>query len=346
MRFWRRVRSASGAVGVVALALSGSTSAGSGAYLPAHSHWDGANGDYELTACYDALATASGAGTTIGFMPFRAQDAKDYLEFDLTTSGYQLRVRRSGTWTVVTPDVKPARAPVFGVGSEMMIDLVVRGSDITLYALGPANTRGARLYHWHTTAYPHGMYIAYYTQPRWSAVWEFVHVVPLDGSTLPHDVLKLQQNALATSDPGLMTFDDPRPVSGGESNLRARATFGAPQGTTYTYTFGVSGSGSGFVDFRDPVAPNGTFFTSGFYRLHLGDGPPVLSRISGASTVAKSWTGRGGGAGTYTVALNGSAITVSGKGSLSVSDSGPKTGVRLRITPGSGQTWSWKGVAR
>jgi hypothetical protein len=343
---WRRVLSAAAASGAVALALSGSTSAGSGLYLPAHSHWDGANANYELKACYDALATASGAGTTIGFMPFRAQDAKDYLELDFTTSGYQLRVRRSGAWTAVAPDVKPARALVFGVGSEMMIDLVVNGSDITLYALTSANTRGAKLYHWHTTAYPRGAYIAYYTQPRWSAEWEFVHVTPLDGSTLPHDVLKLQQNALATTGAGLTTFDDPRPVSGGESNLQARATFGAPQGPAYTYTFGVSGSGSGYVDFRDPLSATGTFFTAGFYRLRLGDGPPVLSRISGGSTVAKTWTGRGGGAGTYTVSLNGPSITVSGKGSLSVSDSGPKTGVRVRVTPGSGQTWSWKGVAR
>ncbi|HST13522.1 MAG TPA: hypothetical protein VLJ44_01580 [Gaiellaceae bacterium] len=279
-------------------------------------------------------------------MPFRAQDAKNYLELDFTTSGYQLRVRRSGAWTVVVPDVKPARALTFGVGSEMMIDLLVKGPDITLYALGPGNTRGARLYHWYTPAYPRGAYIAYYTQPRWSAEWEFVHVVPLDGSTLPHDVLKLQQNALATTGAGLTTFDDPRPASGGESSLRARATFGAPQGAKYTYTFGVTGSGSGFVDFRDPVAANGTFFTAGFYRLRLGDGPPVLSRISGRSTVAKRWAGKGGGAGTYAVTLNGSAITVSGEGSLSVSDSGPRTGVRLRVTPGSGQTWSWKGVAQ
>lgn len=332
-------------MGAVALLLSGSTAAGSSSYLPAHSHWDGANSDYELKACYDALARVSGAGTTIGFMPFRAQDAKDYLELDFTTSGYQLRVRRSGTWTVVAPDVKPARPPVFGVGSEMMIDLVVKGSDITLYALGSSGSRGAKLYHWHTTAYPRGTYIAYYTQPRWSAEWEFVHVVPLDGGTVPHDVLKLRQNALATTGDGLTTFDDPRPVSGGESSLRARATFGAPQGPVYTYTFGVGGSGSGYVDFRDPVAANGTFFTAGYYRLHLGDGAPVLSRISGGSTVAKTWTGKGGGAGTYTVTLNGSAITVSGKGSLSVSDSGPQTGIRLRVTPGAGQTWSWKGVA-
>jgi hypothetical protein len=333
-------------VGALALVLSGSTTAASSPYLPAHSHWDGANSDYELKACYDALARASGAGTTIGFMPFRAQDAKDYLELDFTTSGYQLRVRRSGAWTMVAPDVKPARAPSFGVGSEMMIDLVVQGSDITLYALGSTGARGAKLYHWRTTAYPRGGYIAYYTQPRWSAEWEFVHVLPADGSTVPHDVLKLQQNALARTGTGLTTFDDPRPVSGGESHLRAKATFGAPQGTSYTYTFTIAGSGSGYVDFRDPLASNGTFFSAGYYRLRLGDGAPVLSRISGSSTVAKRWTGKGGGAGTYTVALNGSAISVSGKGSLSVSDSGPQTGIRLRVTPGSGQTWSWKGVAR
>jgi hypothetical protein len=127
--------------------------------------------------------------------------------------------------------------------------------------------------------------------------------------------------------------------------LQDRAVFGAPQGSDYTYTFTVSGSGTGFADFRDPVSSSGTFFTAGFYRLKLGDGAPVLSRISGGSTVAKTWTGKGGGAGTYTVALHGSSISVSGKGSLSVNDSGPQTGIRLRVAPGSGQTWSWKGAA-
>ena len=84
----------------------------------------------------------------------------------------------------------------------------------------------------------------------------------------------------------------------------------------YTYSFTVSGSGTGYVDFRDPFSSSGTFFTAGFYRLKLGDGAPELSRISGGSKIAKTWTGRGGGDGTYTVALHGSSISISGKGSL------------------------------
>src|SRR5690349_7701974 len=89
-RCWR---TGCGAGMVAAVVFATSAGAASSPYLPAHSHWDGANGDYELKACYDAVARASGAGSTIGFMPFRAQDAKDYLELDFTTSGYQLRVR-------------------------------------------------------------------------------------------------------------------------------------------------------------------------------------------------------------------------------------------------------------
>jgi hypothetical protein len=347
VELWLRCRVAGWAAGAVVAAVVLATSAGaaSSPYLPAHSHWDGANGDYELKACYDPVARAAGAGSTIGFMPFRAQDAKDYLELDLTTNGYQLRVRRSGNWTVVIPDVKPSRQLSFGVGTEMMIDLVVQGADITLYSLTSSQSRGGKLYHWRTTAYMRGSYIAYYTQPKWSANWDFVHVVPFDKTTVPHDVLKLQQNALDQTGAGLTTFDDPRPVSGGESHLRDRATFGAPQGPDYTYSFTVSGSGTGYVDFRDPFSSSGTFFTAGFYRLKLGDGAPELSRISGGSKIAKTWTGRGGGDGTYTVALHGSSISISGKGSLSVSDSGPQTGIRLRITPGAGQVWSWKGDA-
>ena len=146
-------------------------------------------------------------------MPFRAQDAKDYLELDFTTNGYQLRVRRSGNWTVVIPDVKPSRQLSFGVGTEMMIDLVVQGADITLYSLTSSQSRGGKLYHWRTTAYMRGSTSRTTRNRNGRRTGTSSTSCRSTRRPFPHDVLKLQQNALDQTGAGLTTFDDPRPVS-------------------------------------------------------------------------------------------------------------------------------------
>jgi hypothetical protein len=328
------------AIAALAVPLSGSSTTG---LVPAHSHWDGVNNDYELKFSFTPQAAAAGAGTTFGWIPFRAQDSQEYLQLDLTTAGYKLEKRFVGGQTVIAPDFKTAQK--FGAGTEMLADLVVQGSSITLYAMSDTQARGAKLYHWTSTLYPHGKYISYYTQLRWFGYWEFVHEIPLDSSSEPHDILDLTQDARATSSPGgSATFDDPHPSSGGATNRGHTETYGIAHAGVYTFVFNVSGSGTGHADFLDP-AVNGKFFAAGFYRLNVG-AKSTLQRMTGSGTLAQTWALSQSGAGVYTVALNGSQVTVS-KGATVVGhgSGGPSSGIRLRISAPT-QTWVWTGATQ
>ena len=270
------------------------------------------------------------------------------MQLSLTTNGYVLLRRRSGSFTIVRPDLSPAKLS-FNVGSEMMFDLVASGADYTLFELKPNLARGRELYHWHDNTYARGTYISYYTQPRWAGAWDFVHVKPTDGSTVKHDVLRLVQDARSQSaSGGSSTFDATVPASGDQSGIKGvQQTFGLPSGENYRYSFNVTGSGTGHVDFRDPASSNGTFFTSGYYRLSLGGSAPTIQRIAGSGTVAATYRGTGSGPGSYILTLRGGTLDLSkaGKNLLHVNDGGPRSGVRLRVVPARNQTWSWSGEA-
>ncbi len=311
--------------------------------VPAHSHWDGTNNDYELKFCFKARAAAPGAGPMFGYLPFRAQDSQNYLQLDLTTTGYKLEKRISGNQTVIAPDVAPAAAPRFGVGSDLMVDLVAQGPDITVYSLNANQSRGTRLYHWRDSTYLTGKYISYYTQPKWESYWEFVHLIPLDSASERHDIRDLTQDARnATSPGGAATFDDAHPSAGGSTNRGHSETYGIAQAGRYNLTFTVTGSGTGHVDFLDPVT-DGKFFTSGFYRLNIGSSSSLQLFVG--TSPSKTWTLGKGGPGAYKVALNGSAVTVSRNGAvIGTGSGGPSSGVRLRMNPAPTQTWVWKGA--
>ena len=329
-----------------ASAVQAGGSQAAGRLVPAHSHWDGPNGNFELKACYAPSGKAVGAASTIAYLPFRAQNAKSYMQLSLTTGGYVLQRRVSGTITMLKPDISPARLS-FGVGSEIMFDLVASGADYTLYDLNPDLSRGRKLYHWRDTTYARGSYISYYTQPRWAGTWDFVHAIPSDSSTVKHDITHLVQDARDhPADGNATTFDSSLPASGGQSGIRGtQQTFGLPSGPNYLYHFTVTGSGTGHVDFRDPLSASGTFFAAGYYRLNLGRGAPTIQQIDGASSVAATYRGAGSGPGTYVLTLSGGNLdlTQAGKLLLHVDDGGPHWGARLRVVPARGQTWSWTG---
>jgi hypothetical protein len=319
-----------------------------GRLVPAHSHWDGPNGNFELKACYTPSAEASGAASTIAYMPFRAQNAKSYMQLSLTTAGYALLRRVAGRTTIIKPDFGAVKMP-FKVGSEMMFDLVASGADYTLYRLNGNLARGSELYHWHDSTFARGTYISYYTQPRWAGTWDFVHVLPSDNGTVKHDVLNLVQDARnRPASSGGATFDASVPASGDQSGIKGvQQTFGLPSGANYTYTFNVTGTGTGHVDFRDPASSSGAFFVSGYYRLNLGRSAPTIERIAGKATVVATYRGTGSGPGIYVLKLQGSSMDLSkaGQNLLHVNDGGAQSGVRLRVVPARGQTWGWSGEA-
>ncbi len=317
-----------------------------GKLVPAHSHWDGINADFEIKGCYEPLAKATGAGTTLGWIPFRAQDSQNYFQLTFLTTGFQLEKRVTGfPQRVIAPTFKAADIPVEGVGGDRMFSLVCEGPDITVYDLEDDDvTRGEKWYSWHDPQYLAGNYISYYTQVKWQGCWDFIHLLPLDTKTEAHDILELMQDARSTGSIwGNPTFDANVPCNGGSTNRGHGQQYGLPHGPNYTFVFDVSGTGTGSADFLDP-SPDQHFWAAGYYRLELGEGKAKLKRYDG-KTLAKTYAATVGGKGIYTVRIVDGDITLSlgGQTILHVNDGGPKTGIRVRVNAASTQKWVWSG---
>jgi hypothetical protein len=263
-------------------------------------------------------------------------------------------VKRIGGVATQLTSTLPNPGLTFGVGSDIMYDYVMvnrtDGSGITdydLYQLNANGTRGAHWYHWQDSTYSSGVSASYYTIKGWEGEWEFVHGFPLNGGDgAPHDLTGLAQDARAHAQVASeTTFDDPTPADGDANLIVSKATFGLASGTNYTYGITVSGSGSGTFDFRDPGAnDNSVFFTSSYYRLKIGN-PASIQRFVG-STAGTTWTASSGGPGTYTLQVIGPDIYLKKSGTtiLHVNDGGPQSGLRVRVTPATGQTWSFTGT--
>lgn len=323
-----------------------------GQSIPAHSHWDVRHHDHQLQICYTLQATppTTGVGSTIAWIPHREKDSQNFMQLDITRTGFKLEKRTAGVFTTIVPDAAvPNPHLTFGTaGQEIMFQYEMRGADFFLYELLPGNVRGTLWYHWTDSSYPDGMNFSYYTAPQYFGEWDFIHGRPLDNVGMPHDASSLMQDArkhpaVATTQ---NTYDDPTPASGGVSGISAvlggSPTFGLASGTNYTYSIDVTGAGSGTFDFRDPV-PENLFFNAGWYRLTIGN-PATLRRYNGSTAGAK-WSATAGGPGAYTLTLTGGDMTLAKAGVkvLQVNDGGPTSGVRVRVRP-STSTWAWTGT--
>lgn len=319
--------------------------------IPAHSHWDVARyNNHEVKFCYAVQAKKTDNGTPsaiISFLPLREVDSQNFMELDLRQDGFAMRRRVSGTFTTVTPTFKDGLNHAHGVGSDIMVDFTMVGSTYSLYNLNADNSRGALIEQWQDSTYPSGVNISYYTQPRWEGIWEFVHAFPIQGGTgQPHDITNLLQDARNHNKVlSEATFDDPTPANGNATGITASSTFGLPSGSAYHYTVTMSGPAGGKFDFRDPAdySRSSPFFYD-HYRLNLSSTPTIQHVKTGATTTTVNGQVGTGGAGTYTIALSGSSITVQKLGTTILSVSGANTsGVRVRVSPASGQKWSWSG---
>ena len=79
------------AAALLAVLATAAQSGASTGLLSGHSHWDDPNANYEIQACYDVLANVTGAGSMIGHIPFREQDAKNFYDLDIRTDGFALQ---------------------------------------------------------------------------------------------------------------------------------------------------------------------------------------------------------------------------------------------------------------
>jgi len=333
--------------------LSGGSNAAVGGMLTGHSHWDDPNGDYELQICYDVLGNSSGFTPEIAHIPFREQDAPNFYDLVITTSGFKLMRRINNVPAEVAPSFQTPHT--FGVGSGIMFDFVAQGSTFTLYQLlgTPTNPiRGPEWYQWHDSTYSRGVNVSYYTVAHWDGKWDNVTATPLDGFGVGHKIHALEQDARNVPGSGA-TFDSPIPAEGGVTGAStakngSQATYGLASGSKYTYTLTVDKPGTGHFDFRDPSSSSdgtGSYFASSFYRLTLGT-TPQIQRFNGssASTVYRAPVGSGG-AGTYVLQLDGGAVSLAntaGTPLISFDDGGPQSGVRVRLVFGD-QVWSWTG---
>jgi hypothetical protein len=318
---------------------------------PAHSHWDvHSYTNHEIQFCYDPTAIDPGAGNTLAFMPLREQDAQNFMQLNIQRDGFALQKRVNGTLSTVSPSFSTSGLG-HGVGNDIMVDFVMAGSTYTLYQLNRSLSRGAELYQWHDSTYSVGVNISYYTEPYVAGTWDFVHAFPIDGGIgEPHDIFGLHQDATNhDSVTGLTTFDDPTPADGGATDITTSSTFGLPSGAKYVYKIRKTGStGNGSFDFRDPGdSGNELFFQNSYYRFRTDQpgGKATLQRFNG-STPGTTYTASSGGPGTYTLSLQGSDMYVkdsSGRVILHVNDGGPQSGLRVRVMPASGESWTWSG---
>lgn len=317
-----------------------------------HSHWDiHSYTDFEFKVCYEVQALpATGFSSEIANLPMREVDAKNNMELRTRQDGFQLVHRINGVATTIVSTL-PNPGLTFGtVGQQIMYDFVIQGSSFDLYQLNANGTRGTHWYNWVDTTYPSGVSASYYTIGGWFGKWDFVHGAPINGGAgAPHDISGLSQDARShTQFSTEVTFDDPAPATGDANSIvgPGSPTFGLSSGTNYTYTITEAGSGTGSFDFRDPGANNNSvFFTSSYYRLRLGT-LATIQRYVG-STASTTYTATSGGPGSYTIQMIGPDIYLKnsvGTTILHVNDGGPQSGLRIRIIPSTGQTWSWTGT--
>jgi hypothetical protein len=350
---------------------AGGNAATPGKPIPAHSHWDDTNAQYEITGCYQILRRTTG-GAKVAYLPVREQDAKNYYEVQIRTDGFLATKRVGG---VTQPLTQNYRAPMsYGVGSDVMFDLVLDDATITVYELEPDGSRGPLLGQWtdeSASPYPQGVNVSYYTQPGWAGEWEDLHAVPLDAVGVAHDIgtngYPLVQDATSeTSVCGTdSVFDAVTPAAGGvTATTRPGAkTYGLPSGPDYRYTItaeGITQPGS-YFDFRGPESSDHRFWGLGFYRLRLGTvtSPPTLTRFPATwvADCASAGTPQGdlvaagedlGGDGTYTLTLTATTITLS-SGAIQLlrytePDGDPSSGSRVRLDSSDGETWTWSGT--
>jgi hypothetical protein len=334
------------------LAVLGTTTVSATTYDSAHSHWDiHRYTDFEFQVCYAVTAQNTAISTSeIANLPVREQDGQNNIELRTRTNGLQLVYRINGVATQLTSSLANPGL-TFGVGSDVMYDLVIHGNTYDVYQLlSDGHSRGAHWYSWTDSHYASGVSASYYTIKGWQGTWEFVHGFPINGGAgAPHDLLNVVQDARNHPQVGTeATFDDPTPAGGDANSIISGGspTFGLASGTNYTYTITESGSGSGTFDFRDPGSSNNAvFFTSSYYRLTLTS-PAKIQRFVG-STASTVYTASSGGPGTYTVQMIGPDIYLKNAGGtiiLHVNDGGPQSGLRVRLTPSSGQVWNWAGA--
>src|SRR4051794_24926036 len=112
--------------------------AGAQAGVPAHSHWDDPNGNYELDFCL-VVEKAPQSGT-ISYIPLREQDAQDYMALHITTNGLTLESRIKGAdgsgHSYYDPSPlaaahtyhNPSAPAHYGVGDEVMVAFVMDGN--------------------------------------------------------------------------------------------------------------------------------------------------------------------------------------------------------------------------
>lgn len=341
-----------GALFAIGALLCSTAAPATGSLLTGHSHWDDPNANYELKICYDVLGNTPGFGSVIAHIPFREQTAANFYDLRITTSGFQLERRVNNVATTIAPSFSTPHT--FGVGSDIMFDLVAEGNTFTLYQLNDNNTRGPEWYQWQDDTYSRGVNISYYTVNHWDGRWDNIFATALDDIGINHQIHGLLQDArnVPAQTSGEVTFDSDAPASGSvEGVTQAKAgsteTWGLASGPQYTYALTVDHPGTGRFDFRDPAGADlASFFADSFYRLTLGT-TPAIQRFVGSSpgTVYKAPTGTGV-AGTYRLDLDGPTITLvapSGQTLITVDDGGPQSGVRVRLSPGD-QTWTWVGV--
>lgn len=317
----------------------------------AHSHFDiHLYQKHEVTWCYKVVAKATGAGTRIANLPHREVNGSNNMELRLETNGLRLVKRVNGVATELT-NTLPSPGDVFGPGSIAMFDYVMDGNTFTAYDF-TGEVRGAAKYRWVDAAntYPTGVSISYYTIGGWQGEWLDAHGRPLDTTGFPHDLLNLAQDArghpqVATE----ATFDSPDPADGGASSIQSNATDGVPSGLNYTYT--ITSTGAGTFDFRDPgTATDTQFWKAGWYRFTLAGATTnaTIRRYTGTGTLAATYTATGGGPGTYTIVATGPNLVVKKSGAtiLTVTDpAGNSSGLRVRIMPTGGSSWTWAGQA-
>lgn len=319
--------------------------------LPAHSHWDDPNVNYEIKACYIPIAAASGAGSTYGWIPFREVDSQNFMQLEMTKTGLVLKRRVSGAFTVVTPSFKTTHS--FALGTDIMYDLTAIGSTFTVYQLNSDGSRGPMWYQWSDSTFSKGVNISYYTQSHYYGEWESVTTTPLDSNGVGHKISALYQDARNVTGTGA-TFDSAIPANGGVTGISTAKNggspqFGLPHGANYTFKITVDKAGSGHFDFRDPATePQGTggYFKNSFYRLTLGS-TPTIQRYNGSTAGTTYKASTSGTGGTYTLQTVGASIYLyapSGTKILTVNDGGPQFGLRVRVLPGD-QTWTWTGTA-
>lgn len=313
----------------------------------AHSHFDvHPYANHEVTFCYAVLDKAVGAGSEIANFPMRIQDGQNNYEMRIRTNGLEFVRRVGGTATVIKSSL-PSPGQVFGVGSDAMFDVTLIGSTITAYDF-TGSVRGRALYQWTDSKWPTGKAFSYYTIGGWHGLWEIVHGKPLDAVGSTHDVSNIEQDARShkAGKASSATFDSPIPGGGGEGNLTTSATAGVASGANYAYTLTTT-AGSGTFDMRDPGSQDDTvFFAAGYVRLTPGASKATLRRYTGSGTLAATATAPWGGAGTYRLVFQGATATLTKTGAAGslVTSGNPTSGLRVRTSPGSGQSITWAGA--